>query len=81
MQLPLAAPEDKARRQNAMDIMMSSILPLDLSATDLLEVTLNLYSHSIVRFGVDDETGKQALNACLLELRARDAEETNTTLN
>ncbi len=81
MKILVADPEDKARRQNAMDLMMNSILPLDISAKDLLEVTLNLYAHSIVRLGVDDETGKQALNACLIELRTRDAEETKTTLN
>jgi hypothetical protein len=81
MELPIADPEDKARRQHAMDVMMTSILPLDLSSKDLLEVTLNLYAHCIVRLGINDETGKQALNACLIELRTREAEETKTTLN
>jgi hypothetical protein len=81
MKLPVAVPEDKARRQTAMDVMMHAALPLDLSAKDLLEVTLNLYAHCIVRLGINDETGKQALNACLIELRTRDAEETKTTLN
>jgi hypothetical protein len=81
MELPIATPEDKARRQNAMDVMMNAALPLDLSAKDLLEVTLNLYAHCIVRLGVSDEVGLQAIAACLHELRAREASETNPTIN
>ena len=81
MELPIATPEDKARRQNAMDAMMASVLPLDLSAKDLLEVTLNLYAHCIVRLGISDEVGLQAIAACLHELRAREASETNPTIN
>jgi hypothetical protein len=65
MKLPVATPEDKARRQTAMDVMMNAALPLDLSAKDLLEVTLNLYAHCIVRLGVSDEVGLQAITACL----------------
>jgi hypothetical protein len=81
MKLPVATPEDKARRQTAMDVMMNAALPLDLSAKDLLEVTLNLYAHCIVRLGVSDEVGLQAITACLHELRAREASETNPTIN
>jgi len=81
MKLPVATPEDKARRQTAMDVMMNAALPLDLSAKDLLEVTLNLYAHCIVRLGVSDEVGLQAIAACLHELRAREASETNPTIN
>ena len=81
MELPIADPEDKARRQHAMDVMMTSILPLELSSKDLLEVTLNLYAHCIVRLGVSDEVGLQAITACLHELRAREASETNPTIN
>ncbi len=81
MKLPVATPEDKARRQTAMDVMMNAALPLDLSAKDLLEVTLNLYAHCIVRLGASDEVGIQAIASCLHELRAREASETNPTIN
>lgn len=73
--------EDKIRRQNAMNVMMDSLKPLDLSKLDLLEVTLNLFAHAVVQLGADDEVALTAAAACLAELRARKATETNTTLN
>jgi hypothetical protein len=74
-------PEDKARRQHAMSVMLESVNPLDLTVKDLLEVTLNLYTNWIVSLGISDEVGIQAVVSCLHELRARKASEIRTTIN
>jgi hypothetical protein len=76
-----ATPEDRERRQQVMNAMMSAAAPFDLSTQDVLEVMLNLFAHSIVSLGVDDETAIGAITACIAKLRARKALETSTTLN
>ena len=76
-----ALPEDKLRRQNAMNVMMDSLKPLDLSKMDLLEVTLNLFAHAVVHLGADDDVALNAAAACLAELRAREAAGFSTALN
>ena len=76
-----ALPEDKLRRQNAMNVMMDSLKPLDLSKLDLLEVTLNLFAHAVVHLDADDDVALTAAAACLAELRARQASGFSTALN
>jgi hypothetical protein len=70
MPIKEADPSDKARRQDAMNAMLLALNPLDVSNFDLLEITLNMFANSVVRYGVDNDTAVDALRGCLDELRA-----------
>jgi hypothetical protein len=76
-----ALPEDKARRQHAMDVLLDATRTLDLSDLDVLEVMLSMFANAVVHLGADDDTAIKALSDSLTELRARAASEPKPTIN